>query len=199
MKASDFEDLLYNIYNNLKKYWDNPDTVFNYDIDEEKDEAILVFNAGALDWLCQESEEPEFWNDIRDNSKFGIDFHGTYYQLRIPVVFRREEESEDARSLRLAIEMMDDNAWNEIRSKVYRTDIYTTEKFINELKDVLKKYFDVSTFWFFKDEDGHRNVAFYYKGQMVILKFYSNSMKHEVVIADTKTRLIIESMERERF
>jgi len=124
---------------------------------------------------------------------------GTYYQLRIPVVFRREEEDEDARSLRLAIEMMDDKTWNEIRSKVYRTDIYTTEKFINELKDVLKKYFDVSTFWFFKDEDGHRNVAFYYKGQMVILKFYSNSMKHEVVIADTKTRLIIESMERERF
>jgi hypothetical protein len=41
----------------------------------------VVFEAYALDWLCDESEEPEFWSYLRAKSKYGVDFYGGYYTL----------------------------------------------------------------------------------------------------------------------
>jgi hypothetical protein len=57
----------------LFKYCDFPEEVFAYN------DVCVVFNADDLDWLCENSEETEFWEQIRKNSKYGHDFNGPYY------------------------------------------------------------------------------------------------------------------------
>jgi hypothetical protein len=57
----------------LFKYYDSPEEIFAHNAD------CIVFDAGELDWLCENSEEPEFWGAIRKRSKYCQDFIGPYY------------------------------------------------------------------------------------------------------------------------
>jgi hypothetical protein len=57
----------------LFKYYDFPEEVFAYNTD------CIVFNADNLNWLCEDSEEPEFWEQIRKRSKYCQDTIGPYY------------------------------------------------------------------------------------------------------------------------
>jgi hypothetical protein len=66
-------DFIDKIRQTLFKYCDFPEEVFTYN-----DECV-VFDASDLDWLTENSEEPEFWEQIRKNSKYCHDFNGPYY------------------------------------------------------------------------------------------------------------------------
>ena len=71
--TEEIENFIDEIRELLFKYYDFPEEAFSYNAE------CMVFNANDLDWLCENSEEPEFWEQIRKNSKYGIDFIGPYY------------------------------------------------------------------------------------------------------------------------
>jgi len=77
----DVEGLIETIYSRLKTYYDYPKTVF------EVGNGYITFNASDLDWLCEKSEEPEFWKFLRKNAKYGLDFRGPYYSVKISSLF----------------------------------------------------------------------------------------------------------------
>jgi hypothetical protein len=78
------EELIEDIRRRLCGYYDFPETVFS------SDHAYIVFNAEDLDWLCENSAEPEFWRYLRGKSKYGIDFQGGYYTVQISELSLKE-------------------------------------------------------------------------------------------------------------
>jgi hypothetical protein len=66
-------DFIDKIRETLFKYYDFPEEIFAHNAE------CMVFNADDLDWLCENSEEPEFWETIRKKSKYCQDFIGQYY------------------------------------------------------------------------------------------------------------------------
>jgi hypothetical protein len=80
------DQLIESITSRLYNYYDFPQTVFTV----SNDNAYIIFNAEDLDWLCENSEETEFWQYLRSKARYGIDFDGKYYKLEISTLNLKE-------------------------------------------------------------------------------------------------------------
>jgi hypothetical protein len=80
------DQLIEAITSRLYNYYDFPWTVFTV----SHDNTYIIFNAKDLDWLCENSEETEFWQYLRSKARYGRDFDGTYYKLEIAVLKLKE-------------------------------------------------------------------------------------------------------------